>query len=316
MSNETGFRFLCPGCGASFGWKPQYAGRKIRCKCGQVFMPPDPAAAQDSAPAEPDPYDVNDDAAAPAPRPAAAHRAPPMRPAAAAPAHAPMQAPMHPTMDPTAHAAAPVPPAAPAAAPPAHAEARTSLSGVAALYPARRAKVMTEEADAAVEGSPLKDLYIPIALLVLGLGLRVAQLLVANESRANKWGGDVQTPDDPRKVVLMAVFQMIISGGVMIAGATLAATVLNLNLGSLGKAALKLCAIAVFATGVASWVAIFDQDKYSVTGLMVALHIVVIIYWVGFFYLFALDLQETMLAVAIIALLHAAATCALWKGDL
>ena len=188
------------------------------------------------------------------------------------------------------------------------------LAGVAALYPGRRARPVTEEADDEREGSALRDLYVPIALLVLGLGMRVVQLVVANENRANKWGGEVATPDDPVKAVLLAVFQMVISGGVMIAGATLAATILNLNFGSLGRAALKLCGLAVFATGVASWVAVFDQDRYSVTGLMVALHIVVIIYWVGFTFLFALDLQETLLAVSIISLMHAAATCALWKA--
>lgn len=270
MSSE-GFRFLCPGCRASFGWKPQYAGRKIRCKCRQVFVPPDPSSAQ--PPPEPDPYDV--DTLAP--------------PASAAPQRS-----------------APVP--APAAA------STDRLAGVASLYASHRARPVVQDSEAVVEGSPLKDLYIPLVLLALGLGLRIVQLLVANESRANKWGGDVATPGDARKAVLMAVLQMIISGGLMIAGATLAATVLNLNLGSIGKAALKLCGIAVFATGVASWVAVFDQDRNSVTGLMIALHIVVIIYWIGFAYLFALELQETLLAVAIISLLHAAATCALWKA--
>lgn len=250
-------------------------------------MPPDPFSAQ--APPEPDPYDVNDNLASPAP---AAPRAPAARPAAV-------------------HASAPQPEEpmpAPAAAP------ADRLSGVAALYASHRARPVVQDTDTSVEGSPLKDLYIPLALLVLGLGMRVAQLLVANESRAGRWGGDVDTPGDAKKAVLMAVLQMIISGGVMIAGATLAATVLNLNLGSMGKAALKLCGIAVFATGVASWVAVFDQAKDSVTGLMIALHIVVIIYWIGFAYLFALELQETLLAVAIISLLHAAATCALWKA--
>jgi hypothetical protein len=164
------------------------------------------------------------------------------------------------------------------------------------------------------EGSPLKDLYIPIALLALGLGLRVVQLLVANNNRSNKWAGAVATPDGATRAVLLAVFQMIIASGVMIAGAVLAATILNLNLGSIAKAGLKLCSIAVFAAGVASWVAVFDQDKHSVTGLMVALHVVVILYWIGLGYLFSLELQETLLAVSIISLLHAAATCALWKA--
>jgi hypothetical protein len=184
---------------------------------------------------------------------------------------------------------------------------------VAALYPGRRARPVQEEAGPELEGSALKDLYLPVALLVLGLGLRVAQLLVANEARGNKWGGEVATPDDFRKAILLAVFQMIISGGVMIAGATLAATILSLNLGSIATAGLKLVAMAVFATGVASWAAMVDQDQYSVRGLVLALHVVIILYWIGFTVLFALDMQETLLAVAIITLMHAAATCALWK---
>ena len=293
MGSETGYRFLCPGCSASFGWKPQYAGRRIRCKCGQVFMPPDPATA--AAAEDPDPYDVSGEPPPAAPPRQAPPRQAPPRPAAVPPTALAPVAPVH------------APAAAAAAAP-------DRLAGVAALYPGRRARPVAEEADAGQEGSALKDLYVPIALLVLGLGMRVAQLLAANENRANKWGGDVGTPDDATKVVLLAVFQMIISGGVMIAGATLAAALLNLNFGPLGRAAVKLCALAVFAAGVASWVAVFDQDRHSVTGLMVALHIVVIIYWVGFVYLFALDVQETLLAVAIISLMHAAATCALWKA--
>ena len=300
MSGETGHRFLCPGCGASFGWKPQYGGRKIRCKCGQVFVPPDPASVASAE--EPDPYAVNDDlpvSPPPSRRTAPRHAAPVAGPRVT-PGHA---APLH------ASAAGPV--AVPGGG---DGVGPSALAGVAALYPTRRARPVQEDADGGAEGSVLKDVYVPVALLVLGLGLRVGQLLATNELRGNKWGGDVATPDDPRKAVLLALFQMIISAGVMIAGATLAATILSLNLGSLGKAALKLCAMAVFATGVASWAAVFDQDQHSVRGLVLALHVVVILYWVGFTFLFALDLQETLLAVSIITLMHAAATCALWKA--
>jgi hypothetical protein len=273
MGNASEFRFLCPGCRASFAWKPQYAGRKIRCKCGQVFVPPEPPSAE----AAPDLYDVSDDATA---------RVEPVRRAAA--------------VAPSAPAAVPAPPV-------------DRLDGVAALYGPRARRAAQQEA-AEAEGSALKDLYVPLALLALGLGLRVAQLLVANANRANKWGGHVEVGGDPKRAVLLAVFQMIIACGVMIAGATAAALILNLNLGTVGKAGLKLCGIAVFAAGVASWVAVFDQDRFSVTGLMIALHVVVIFYWVGFAYLFALELQETLLAVAIISVLHAAATCALWRA--
>src|SRR5215208_4653479 len=92
MSGESGHRFLCPGCGASFGWKPQYAGRKIRCKCGQVFVPPDPATA--AAVEEPDPYDLNDDlakaaSAAPVPVRRATLAAPPPMVHASTPGQSP-----------------------------------------------------------------------------------------------------------------------------------------------------------------------------------------------------------------------------------
>ena len=273
MGGEAQFRFLCPGCRASFGWKPQYAGRKIRCKCGHVFMPPDPATA--AAPPEPDAYDVSDDA-------------PPVKPA--------------PAREVAPAGAAPAP-----AAPPAD-----RLAGVAAIYGHRPRTVAQEEADE--EGSPLKDLYIPLALLALGLGLRVAQLVVASGSRANKWGGDIGAEGNPRKALILAVLELIISGGAMLAGATLAAVLLSVNFGSVGKAALKLCALVAFATGVASWVALVDQDKYSVQGLAIALHLVVIIYWIGFAYLFALELQETLLSVAIVSLLQAAAMCAMARA--
>src|SRR5688572_24147934 len=137
MSGETGYRFLCPGCSASFGWKPQYAGRRIRCKCGQVFVPPDPDAALAASQAEPDPYDVSGDA--PPPRPVS----PPPRTqmSVSAGRGAAGQVPVHATT------------AAPVAAPQAHQAApATTIPSVAALYPGRRARPVAEAAGDDVEG--------------------------------------------------------------------------------------------------------------------------------------------------------------------
>lgn len=53
--------FSCPGCAATFAWKPQFAGRKMRCRCGAVFVPTDPTLAGELP--EPDPYDVEQDSA-------------------------------------------------------------------------------------------------------------------------------------------------------------------------------------------------------------------------------------------------------------
>src|SRR5215217_3444706 len=70
MSEATG-TFHCPRCAASFAWKPQYAGRKTRCKCGEVFVPAEPPTeplVQLEEELEADPYGLTEDAAPPARR--------------------------------------------------------------------------------------------------------------------------------------------------------------------------------------------------------------------------------------------------------
>src|SRR5437870_12280316 len=50
MSEKTeNGRFTCDGCGKSYRWKPELAGKKAKCKCGTTMTVPaeDPAAADD-----------------------------------------------------------------------------------------------------------------------------------------------------------------------------------------------------------------------------------------------------------------------------
>lgn len=47
--------FDCPSCGKRFRWKPEFAGKKVRCKCDGVVSVPE------YNPAEPDPFGVEDD---------------------------------------------------------------------------------------------------------------------------------------------------------------------------------------------------------------------------------------------------------------
>ena len=54
--------FACAACGARYPWKPQFAGKKVKCKCGMSVPIP---AENPTAPARP----------APAARPAAPARA-------------------------------------------------------------------------------------------------------------------------------------------------------------------------------------------------------------------------------------------------
>lgn len=50
MPGEPGTTFACASCGKKFVWKPELAGKNVRCKCGQAI--PVPAA---TAPARPAP---------------------------------------------------------------------------------------------------------------------------------------------------------------------------------------------------------------------------------------------------------------------
>jgi hypothetical protein len=58
---QTDARFACDICGRTHGWKPQYAGRKFMCACGQeMFVPASPEVDKDGL------YEIADD---PSPKP-------------------------------------------------------------------------------------------------------------------------------------------------------------------------------------------------------------------------------------------------------
>jgi hypothetical protein len=266
MSEASG-TFHCPACAAGFHWKPQYAGRKMRCKCGNVFVATEPAVELEEIAS-----DEDEVVAAPSPAQRVARVEPPTPPGV-------------------------VP------------------ASVAAMYMRKSSRFAAEQDNSEPEeGSNVKNIYVPLLLLALGIGLRVSQLIYTSGNRGNKWAGTTEVVAHPGKAVLLVLCEMVIGTGVMVCGAAVAAMLLNINFGPVAKAGLKLCATAVFATGVAGWVTVFDTDRFSITGMAVALHLVIIIYWIALAYFFSLELQETMLTVAIISLLQAAGMCALWRA--
>jgi len=40
MSRVAGSRFACAGCGRTYRWKPELAGKELRCGCGHVLLAP------------------------------------------------------------------------------------------------------------------------------------------------------------------------------------------------------------------------------------------------------------------------------------
>ena len=65
-------KFMCTSCGKEFRWKPEIAGRKAKCKCGQTLTVPSAPPAPKAAPApkvaaraaEPNPLEWPDEPAA------------------------------------------------------------------------------------------------------------------------------------------------------------------------------------------------------------------------------------------------------------
>lgn len=178
-------------------------------------------------------------------------------------------------------------------------------------YAARRRR--SAEAGEPEAASPVRNFYVPAALLVLGVGMRFGQLMFFSDSPGNKWAGHTEAPSSPAVVATLIVCELILSLAVMLAGATIASKLLDADLGSVGSAALKLSAMVVFAAGAASLVAVLDRDEFSVGGLILAWHLIILLYWGGFAYFFSLEVQETLLTVAIIGVLQAIQFVALWK---
>ena len=126
----------CPECGASYPWKPQLAGKKVRCKCGKMFAAIPPRALPAEPVEEPDIFAIEEDSAVravPEPR-----RAPTTRMPTAAAAAATMATPASRAPD------------------------------LASAYPTRgRARTVVQEEDA---GQSNKKILIPVAILVMLIG--------------------------------------------------------------------------------------------------------------------------------------------------
>ena len=129
----------CPECGASYPWKPQLAGKKVRCKCGKMFAAIPPKALPAEPVEEPDIFALEEDSEVRA----IPERVPTRMPAMAAP---------------RAGASGTI-----ASPPPA-----TRAPDLASAYPTRgRARTVVQEEDA---GESKKKLLIPVAILVMLIG--------------------------------------------------------------------------------------------------------------------------------------------------
>jgi hypothetical protein len=61
MAQGTAGKFSCDQCGKTYNWKPEFAGKKVKCKCGFVMTAPKAPPAADDEPDLDAMYDLADE---------------------------------------------------------------------------------------------------------------------------------------------------------------------------------------------------------------------------------------------------------------
>jgi hypothetical protein len=228
---------ICEKCARHYAWQEAMAGKKMRCKCGHVFVPRVREEVEDP----PDEYGL-----------------------------APEEA------------VAPV--------------ARTvAAAGLPVLQYAHKAPVRQEQKELE-RSSHFKRLYLPIALIVAGVGLHLGQIWLPRASGQSAW--------IMAGVILAAIVVNVI---LMLCGALVASHVLGADFGPMQQAVVKLTAISIIGGAAASFVATLPHA--GIAGPIAAVHVLLLIYFVLFSMLFELDLQESLFSVVIVMFFQMAAFC-------
>lgn len=274
-------KFACDGCGKQYNWKPELAGRKVKCGCGQVMTAP----AKAPAPPPVDPDAELDIFALAEEQPVAA---PKSSPRAGVTATGDGLAPV--TFPTAARATATRAAAAPAPRSPAPGAIGRGTPLGYATGPTNRDR---ERASIDNTIEMFRDVYAPIGVLLAGLIVYVGYYAVRYSL-------------DPSEVAVTAVGLSImtaIKASLLIAFAFLMAGPLGVSFGGIWTAILKLAAIAMFSDAVTTLVDA-GMDKIAAgtgMGMMVSFPIALATYWILMIWLFAMDAGDSWMVVICLA---------------
>jgi hypothetical protein len=153
---------------------------------------------------------------------------------------------------------------------------------------------------AAGGGAPpvtFRDVWLPVALLVIGAVLSVVRIFLPGSTMgvglAITW------------VLVGIVLNVVLT----LLAVAIASKILGVSFGPVQQVVLKLTSMAVLAGAVAGVLIGLDRAPESMQGPIVALHAVVILYWVMIAMFFELDLQEALFTVALITAFQVGAFC-------
>jgi hypothetical protein len=280
MQGSTAAAITCGVCGRRFALKPEYLGRKLKCKCGHVLSASPSASPSVSTPTTPR-------APAPAPPPLAAiakHSTAPAKPPPPPAAEddgtydiVPDPAPARPAQV-TAH---PAPFPAPVAS-----EGGIGLTpaAAAAVLPYRGMVRRRPEETAELAKHQVREFILPSGLIAVGLLLTFveARLFLGN------W--------NPIALVAYVGITTVINLAMIFAALLLTARLLDLGLGEIGPALLKIAAVAILPSAVGGII----REGLSPFGGYLAFGVTIVAYWFLLWLHFEMDFQEMTICTAII----------------
>jgi len=280
-------RFSCEGCGKTYGWKQELAGRKVKCKCGHVMVVPHtPPAPEDEGLFELAPED-------PQPKPAI-RRQPTVHQQHASSGSIVGATAIGLTVIPAAvRGSSKKPGGGHRGGSGGSSAAAGSGSGRTLAYAPGPSQRDRERRSTANTVDTVRDVHAPVALLVIGFIAYLAYYML----RANVSGGGLALISLGLggmmigKAALMMVFALVVAGP------------LGVSFGGIYTAALKLAAIAIFSDGLITWVD-FGVDKMTgmrgMFGSMISFPIALGVFWVLLIYLFSMDPGDSWMVVILL----------------
>lgn len=242
---EVAGKLVCDQCRKAYAWKAQYAGRTLKCKCGASIKAPAPARVAEAAPLD----DIESMLA---------------------------QASEYDVKDEPVAVARQVGRAAAVTVMPAGGAAVASPVSPLLAY----ASSIRKPVDPATAASKITDIYVPLALLALGL--------VAYIWDAHLWG-----ITNPAVMAGFILVKSIINLVLVFIALLIATKLIDLGLGPIGPALLKIAAVALLPGAVGDIIAIYTMG-------MVAWGITIVMYWGLLYYLFDMDAGEFVMVTGIL----------------
>lgn len=280
----------CGGCGKSVPWKPQYAGKRLRCKCGFAMIgPPEAPAGVALKAAKSSPAPI---VRAAAPQKAQSSVAPPPPPDASgsddpfeqlvsqAEEYAFADEPK-PAQD-KAKSSAYRRPRPPTAQPMAGRTAPAVAAPAVAMLGYARA--VPKQPDENALGDTIKEIFIPLALIMAGL---IGEYYAAY----------IRGLHNPLTMTVYAIFNCAFSLFLIFTAVMIAVNVVGLGLGNIGPAALKICAVALLPGAIADIVSYY---VFGASTIFLSWGATLLMYYVLLLYLFDLDGQELRITCLII----------------